>query len=271
MSRTGLLVTVCPMTHPFLPIAAGLLVLFSWTGSAHANADRADVEPDVAPPASKPVAWKLSLGRYRDSVDGYATDVNLRGNTEDLTFWIGHYDGAEGFRQSRAGVERQSPLPLGRLIYSAQAASGGFLGGSVTWDLRTSPDPFFAPMVGWGRTNTKTYYNLNFDPNDSYLVGGSFSLPSKALLSVYLVADDRLGTGQKVTHAVFRRPIGKDMRLTVDLFSRQGRSEAGAPRVSGNGLSVGWDYRDFFLKFTHDARANFTPANMNRLVTGFRF
>ena len=42
-----------------------------------------------APPASKPVAWKLSLGRYRDSVDGYATDVNLRGNTEDLTFWIG--------------------------------------------------------------------------------------------------------------------------------------------------------------------------------------
>jgi hypothetical protein len=152
-----------------------------------------------------------------------------------------------------------------------QAASGGFLGGSVTWDLRTSPDPFFAPMVGWGRTNTKTYYNLNFDPNDSYLVGGSFSLPSKALLSVYLVADDRLGTGQKVTHAVFRRPIGKDMRLTVDLFSRQGRSEAGAPRVSGNGLSVGWDYRDFFLKFTHDARANFTPANMNRLVTGFRF
>jgi len=113
MSRTGLLVTVCPMTHPFLPIAAGLLVLFSWTGSAHANADRADVEPDVAPPASKPVAWKLS--------------------------------------------------------------------------------------------------------------------------------------------------------------SLQGRSEAGAPRVSGNGLSVGWDYRDFFLKFTHDARANFTPANMNRLVTGFRF
>lgn len=271
MSRTGLLVTVCTMTHPFLPIAAGLLVLFSWTGSARANADRADVEPDVAPPASKPIAWKLSLGRYRDSVDGYATDVNLRGNTEDLTFWVGYYDGAEGFRQTRAGVERQSALPLGRLIYSAQAASGGFLGGSVTWDLRTSPEPFFAPMVGWGRTNTKTYYNLNFDPNDSYLVGGSFSLPSKALLSVYLVADDRLGTGQKVTHAVFRRPVGKDMRLTVDLFSRQGRSEAGAPRVSGNGLSVGWDYRDFFLKFTHDARANFTPADMNRLVTGFRF
>ncbi len=244
---------------------------FACSTAALANADRADVEPDVAPPPTQPVAWKLSLGRYSDREDGVASDVNLRGNTEDLTFWAGHYNGAEGFQQSRAGVERQSRLPLGRAIYSLQAASGGFWGGSVTWDLRTSHAPFFAPMVGWGRTNAKTYYNLNFDPNDSWLAGGSFALPGKALLSVFMVADDRFGTGQRVAHAVYRAPVGSDMRLTVDLISRSGRSDPDAPKVSGRGLSVGLDYRDFFLKFTRDARANFTTADMNRLVTGWRF
>ena len=253
------------------PRLACLLSLALGATSALANADRADVEPDRAPPPSQAVAWKLSLGRYSDPADGIASDVNLRGNTTDLTFWVGSYNGAAGFQQTRAGVERQSALPWGRAIYSLQAASGGFLGGSLTWDLRTSQDPWFAPMVGWGRTNTRTYYNLNFDPNDSYLVGGSFALPARGLLTVFLVADDRLGTGQRVTHAVYRTPLGEDMRLTVDLFTRQGRSDPSAAKVAGTGLAVGLDYRDFFLKFTHDARANFTAVDMNRLVTGWRF
>jgi len=248
----------------------GLAAFSCWlvcAPAAHANGNGAEAKP----PASPPIAWKLSLGRYQDSVEGVASDVNLRGNTEDLTFWVGHYNGAEGFKQSRAGLERQSSLPLGRAIYSLQAASGGFWGGSVTWDLRTSHEPFFAPMVGWGRTNAKTYYNLNFDPNDAWLLGGSFAFPGKALLSVFLVADDRFGTGQRVTHVVYRTPLGADKRLTVDLISRTGRSDPDAPRVSGTGIGVGFDYRDFFIKFTHDARANFTSADMNRLVTGWRF
>ena len=132
--------------------------------SAWADADRADLEPNDVPQNGDTVAWKLSLGRYKDSINGYANDVNLRGSTGDLSFWVAQYQDASHYTQTRSGIEKQSPLPLGRLISSLQSASGGFVGGSVTWDLRQNDDQWFAPMVGWGRTDGKTYYNLTSTP-----------------------------------------------------------------------------------------------------------
>jgi len=247
------------------------MMLLCGVGSAWADADRADVEPNDVPQNGNAVAWKLSLGRYQDSVDGYASDVNLRGSTGDLSFWLAQYRDASNYTQTRTGVEKQSPLPLGRLISSLQSASGGFVGGSVTWDSRQSDDQWFAPMVGWGRTNAVTYYNLNFDPNDSVLVGGTFAAPYDGLVTVYRIQDDRFETGQKVTHAAYRFNAGAQTRWTVDVFRREGRSDTDAPMYSATGVSVAWDYQRYQLKFMHDPKANFTEANVKRLTLGLRF
>lgn len=57
-----------------------------------------------------------------------------------------------------------------KLIPSGQYASRGFIGASTTMEFGAAASPWFG-LVGLGRTNTKPYYNLNFGPNDSLLIG----------------------------------------------------------------------------------------------------
>lgn len=238
---------------------------------AWGDVDRADLEPNDKPSVGETFTWKLSLGRYSDSANGLANDINLRGSNRHFSFWVAEYRDATHYTQMRTGFEQQTALALGRLISSLQLASGGFVGASTTWDLRQSDDQWFAPMVGWGRTNGATYYNLNFDPNDSVLLGATFTAPNEGLITAYRIQDDRFHTGQKVTHLAYRFNSGSKVRWTVDLFHRKGRSDAESPVYSGTGLSVAWDYERYQLKLAHDPKSNFSDSNSNRVVFGLRF
>ena len=248
-----------------------LLIALICSQTAWADVDRADLEPNDKPQADNTVAWKLSLGKYTDSVNGGANDFNLRGSDRNVSFWLAQYRDATHYTQTRTGIEQQSALPLGRLIASLQAASGGFVGASATWDLRQTDDQWVAPMLGWGRTNGATYYNLNFDPNDSVLLGATFTAPHDGLITAYRIQDDRFHTGQKVTHLAYRFRSGPTLRWTVDLFQREGRSDAQSPKFSGNGLSLALDYQRYQLKLARDPKSNFTDSNMNRVVLALRY
>jgi hypothetical protein len=248
-----------------------LLIALICSQTAWADVDRADLEPNDKPQADNTVAWKLSLGKYTDSVNGGANDFNLRGSDRNVSFWLAQYRDATHYTQTRTGIEQQSALPLGRLIASLQAASGGFVGASATWDLRQTDDQWVAPMLGWGRTNGATYYNLNFDPNDSVLLGATFTAPHDGLITAYRIQDDRFHTGQKVTHLAYRFRSGPTLRWTVDLFQREGRSDAQNPKFSGNGLSLALDYQRYQLKLARDPKSNFTDSNMNRVVLALRY
>jgi hypothetical protein len=239
----------------------------------YASQDRANVDPIDPLKPDQTVAWKATLGSYRDSITKTtATDVNLRGNTQDTKFWVGYYQDQDNFTQSRAGVEQSTSLAsYGQLISSLQVASGGFLGGSITWDGKQDNVDGFSPLLGWGRTNVKTYYNLHFDPTDSVLWGGTYSQRQMGQLSLYQIFDDRLKTGQRVTHLAWRGTLPNAMGLMVDAFGRSGASDVGEPKVKGNGLSVTLDVRDYFVRVVYDQKANFTDANMTRLSVGFRF
>jgi hypothetical protein len=241
--------------------------------SLYASQDRANLEPIETLKPEQAVAWKATLGSYRDSqTQAHATDINLRGNTETTKFWLGYYQDQNQFTQSRSGVEQSTSLgAYGQLISSLQVASGGFVGGSLTWDGKQDQVDGFSPLLGWGRTNVKTYYNLNFDPNDSVLWGGSYSQRQLGQISLYQIFDDRLNTGQRVTHLVWRGSLPHAIGLTVDAFERVGASDAGEARVKGNGLSLTVDVRDYFVRYVYDQKANFTDANMTRLSVGFRF
>lgn len=238
-----------------------------------ASQDRANVDPVDPLKPDQTVAWKATLGSYRDSVaQSNATDLNLRGNTQDTKFWLGYYQDQNNFTQSRAGIEQSTSLAsYGQLISSLQVASGGFVGGSITWDGKQDNVDGFSPLMGWGRTNTKTYYNLNFDPNDSVLWGGTYAQRQLGQFSLYQIFDDRLKTGQRVTHLVWRGTLPNTLGLMMDAFSRAGASDVGEPQVKGNGLAVTVDVRDYFVRVAYDQKANFTDANITRLAVGFRF
>ena len=262
-----------PVAAHGLAVGAFLVSLGLVLGSSCAFAieDRADVDPNDRLDPGEVVSWKATVSNYRDSVRGQAYDLNLRGNTADFAFWLGEYREAGGFDQTRVGTEYGHRLLMGRLVGSLQAATGGFLGWSLTWDGKQEGRPGFAPLVGFGRTNNKPYYNLNFDPNDSILAGGTFSSPAVGVLMLYQIRDDRLHTGQRVNHLVWRKSLSQDRRITLDAFSRRGAEAPGEPVYCGLGATLTLDLGDTFLRLGYDPKANYTDANIARIAAGIRF
>jgi len=250
-----------------------LLVGFGGVSVALANQDRVNAEPSAQASAEKPIVWKATLGTYKDSVTrDTSTDVNVRGSAGDTRFWVGYYQEPTDFKQSRFGIEQATGLAsYGKLISSVQVASGGFLGGSLTWDGKQDNVDGWSPLLGWGRTNAKPYVNLNFDPNDSLLWGGTYSQRQMGQISLYQIFDDRFNTGQRVTHLVWRGSLPNSVSLVVDAFHRSGATEAGEAKVSGNGLATTVELRDYFVRFAYDQKANYTQANITRLAVGFRY
>jgi hypothetical protein len=219
-------------------------------------------------PEAEAWAFKVTSALYAERDAPLATDQNLRGNLGDHTAWVGHYQRGGQFAQTRAGYEYTFKLPVGQVIGSAQAATHGFAGGSITGQLGS--ESVWA-IVGLGRTNLKPYYNLSFDPNDSVVVGAGLRARPGAVLSVFTVADDRLGTGQKVTHVVWRERYGKDQRLTIDFVHKTGSPEAGLPGAPGKGLTVTYDHGNLFARIGREQKVNFTASDQTRFAAGFRF
>ena len=113
------------------------------------------------------IAFKLTPSYYRISDGNNAADLNLRAGYGNHVGWVGLYRDRSGYEDFRAGYEKHADLGAVRLVLSAQVASGGFLGGSVNAEAGGAT---FA-LLGFGRTNLRPYYNLNFDPNDAITLG----------------------------------------------------------------------------------------------------
>ena len=228
------------------------------TGLGVAHAQDADAKGGIA--------LKLTPSYYSTTDGTHALDVNLRGVSGPHTAWVGIYRDSLSFQQARAGYEYRSDFDWLRTVLSVQAAQGGFLGGSVTAEI--GRENF--GIIGWGRTNLRNYYNLNFDPNDAITLGfGSRALP-KTEWSVFHIWDDRLGTRQHVTHAVVRYKPSDAERWTVDLSAKHGTSSSGA-YVSGHALSVTYDYGSYFARLARDQYVNFSDDTQTRVSLGLRF
>lgn len=212
-------------------------------------------------------AYKFTPTYYRTTNQPSAYDLNLRGNRGVHTWWVGFYRRAEEFQQLRLGYEQALEVPFGRVVPSLQYATRGFLGSSVTAEIG---ERHFG-LLGLGRTNLKDYFNLNFDPNDSVLIGaGTRALPATTL-SAYQIRDDRLGTGQRVTHFVARIKPDEKTRWTVDVFHKAGRSVDDGEWVRGTGASLTYDFDRYFARLASDPHVNFTREHMIRVAVGFRF
>ena len=241
-------------------------------GTATARANES-TESGNAKNEEPSLAFKFTASHYANSNQPAGTDYNLRANYGSHVAWIGRYAQGAGSDndatlQTRAGYEYTLPVAFGQLTPSIQTASGGFWGGSLNAQIGS---PTLYGIVGFGRTNLRTYYNLNFDPNDAITLGVGMRLPDKALLSIFVVRDDRLGTGQTVGHVVWRKEVAEGHRLTIDLGRKQGRPDAQSESVNGNTLAIGYDYRDLFMKLARDRKVNFSSTDQTRIAAGFRF
>ncbi|MEI7612702.1 MAG: hypothetical protein WCK63_07315 [Betaproteobacteria bacterium] len=212
-------------------------------------------------------AFKATPSYYATTHTKEAFDANLRANQGPHALWLAHYRRGDEFEQTRTGYEYTYQIPWFQLVPSLQLASHGFAGGSL--NARVG-DSVYA-LLGLGRTNTKDYYNLNFDPNDSVVYGLGTQLLPKSNLSLFTIKDNRLHTGQKVTHLVWRYLPDDHQRWTVDLSTKQGRLTPADDVVAGNALSITYDYRAIFLRLAFDRKVNFTPEDQTRLSLGFRF
>ena len=218
-------------------------------------------------------SYKFAPSYYNNNNQQQAWDMNLRGNYGKHTVWIGHYvqgeDGStEKFQQTRAGYENAMSMPFGMLVPSVQVATSGFVGGSLTAQVG-SLDQY--ALIGVGRTNLQTYYNLNFDPNDAITVGYARRLPDRSMLTAYYLWDDRLSTSQEVAHMVWRKWINDTQRLTIDMAVKKGRPAAGEAMVNGHIVSIGLDHDQLFFKLALDQKVNFSDMNQIRAVAGVRF
>jgi hypothetical protein len=259
---------IAPRCRFSVLLAAMLLVSAAPASAIDGAADKVkDPEPQAAP--AEKIAYKFTPSYYHTTNVTPAYDLNLRGNLGAQTAWIGFYQRSNEFQQLRLGYENTLELPFGRVTPSMQYATRGFLGGSLTGEIG---DRYFA-LAGFGRTNLKDYFNLNFDPNDMVLLGfGTRALPNTTL-SLFQMRDDRLGTGQRISHLVARYKPDDKNRWTVDVFYKEGRADAdpSSPWVRGTGVALTWDYGRYFARVASDPYVNFSDNHMVRVAAGFRF
>lgn len=226
-----------------------------------------DAGAGASAPGGATWAYKLTPSYYVTTHERDASDINLRANNGPHALWLGYFRRGGEFEQLRTGYEYTAQLPWMQMVPSLQLASHGFAGGSINAQIG---DSIYA-LIGFGRTNVRDYYNLNFDPNDAVTVGLGTRLLPGSNLALFTVRDDRLHTGQTVTHLVWRYSPDDHQRWTLDLSSKHGRASALEPSVSGGAISAAYDYRDVFLHLARDRKVNFTSEDQTRVSLGFRF
>ena len=225
---------------------------------------------DPADAGKQAVALKLTTGLYQSSGGGLPSaqglDVNLRATAGFGNAWVGWFRSpAQAVTQARAGWDNSFKFGPVRFMPSLQIASGGFLGGSAALE---AGETWFAG-VGLGRTNLRNYVNLNFDPNDAWMLSGGYRWGDNDSLALQVVRDNRLNPDQQHVHLVWRTPLAGDQRLTLDLLDKKGLV-AGLP-IQRIGLSVGYDWPRVFVRLAWDPNVNFTQQHMLRLSAGTRF
>lgn len=209
-------------------------------------------------------SFKATIGHYQYA-DFSGRDLNLRWQKGDTHAWVGNYQDADFGSQSRAGWDSSYDLTdLIAIQPSLQVATRGFAGGSINAQIGHE----WFGLAGLGRTNLKPYFNLNFDPNDAFTLGGGHAFENGQTWSVFVIKDNRTHTGQTDWHLLGRLPMA-DQRLTIDVMEKSGQSDVGY--IKAWGASLTWDWPTWFARVARDPKQNFSAQDAWRVSTGFRF
>ena len=219
----------------------------------------------VGAEAENPLTNKLTVGVYRFADTGNAFDINLRRTGAYGNVWLGYYEAPRrDEHQGRAGWDRTFDVDPVRVVVSSQAASRGYLNGSI--GLETGERWFVG--AGFGRTNLRPNWNLNFDPNDSWTLSAGWRADGESL-SLLWVRDDRQNPDQRHIHAVYRKSLADKHRITIDILHKIGIVDD--TLIHRTGATITYDWPAFFVRLAYDPKVNFTQEDMWRLSVGTRF
>lgn len=208
--------------------------------------------------------FKLTAGYYRYKHDE-GKDLNLRWQHGNSHVWLGHYEDHHFGAQDRIGADSSFDLTnIVSIQPSIQAATQGFLGGSLNAQIGHE----WYGLVGFGRTNLKPYFNLNFDPNDAITLGAGHQFENGQNWALFVIRDDRLHTGQTDWHLTARIPVATD-RLSLDLMHKAGQGDAGY--IKAWSLNATWDLPTWFLRVARDPKQSFSGDDAWRFSGGIRF
>lgn len=215
--------------------------------------------------AEAPRPFKLTVGHYAFSDDSHGDDVNLRHSSDMGNLWLGYFQlPAQHFSQWRSGWDT-SWGSTWRVSPSIQIASQGFVGGSL--QVETGETWFVGG--GFGRTNLRPYWNLNFDPNDAWMASAGYRGTAGESYALQWVKDNRENPDQRHLHFVYRRPFADGRRLTVDVLHKDGLVDD--VRIHRWGLGLTYDWPTFFIHVVSDPKTNFSSLNSTRIALGTRF
>ena len=247
--------------------ALAVAAVMALPAAALAAGQAADAQADAEHAAqTEEMPFKATAGIYRISGGALGFDVNLRYSSWLGNFWAGYFDSNDtDVRQGRVGWDRVFVLGPVRVLPTAQWASGGFLGGAVAAEIGW---PWFVGG-GYGRTNEKTYVNLNFDPNDAWLVSAGHRGEDGSVAMLQWIIGERINQDQQVVHAIYRRPLAGGNRLTLDISYKHGPVDG--ETIGKVGAALGYDWPRFFVRIAWDPKVNFTPDDMWRMQIGMRF
>jgi hypothetical protein len=241
-------------------IVLAMFLVAALTSGAAAGAD------DDGGKASDPPLNKLTASYYDFSSGKEGVDVNLRHTFKSSTAWIGAYHESDHFDQARVGYEYDYHNDWLTFVPSVQAATHGFLGATVYAEAGRG----LIGIVGMGRTNLQPYWNLGFDPNDYIQFGAGYVDRDGNRLSVSVIHDNRLNTGQTNTHVFFRRYLPRTWRLTVEFVNEHGNGDDGLV-VNAWVKSVDVDWSRWVVRVAVDPHVNYTPDRQVRVAAGLRF
>jgi hypothetical protein len=240
-----------------IALAMALLGAVASLPSVAATGD--DSDPDTT-------RFKFTPSWYSSSDGNDAVDLNLRGKRGPHTAWVGYYHDRSGYRQPRTGYEYTMERDWLHVVGSVQAANRGFLGGSINAQLGYD----YYAIAGFGRTNTRPYVNLNFDPNDAITIGLGTKAIKDTEISLYHIRDDRLDTQQRVTHLLVHRDLSDRRRVSLDTAWKSGLNSDNV-LVHGYQITVTYTAGDIFFRLARDQFANFGNATQTRFSLGRYF
>ena len=209
---------------------------------------------------------KLTFGVYFTR-DGQGYDLNLRHQFgQHVTAWIAGYKDTEGNQLIRIGGQYDYRKGWFHFVPTGEIETTK--GTSLSLSSELGRDT--VAIVGYSRTNLKTFFDLFWDPGDSVQLGVGHRISSYDRIQAYTVFDVRLHTGQQNTHVLWRHKLNSNNGITFDGVFKSGHLDSGE-YIRAVGIGVYYDREKWFWKLYYDPHVNFSEPTMVRTGIGLKF
>ena len=209
---------------------------------------------------------KLTFGIYFTK-DSQAYDLNLRRQFgPSVTAWIAGYADSTGSKLLRVGGQYDYHKKWFHFVPSGEIETTKGASLSLYSELGYKT----IAIVGYSRTNLKTFFDLFWDPGDSVTLGVGHRISGYDRIQAFTVFDVRLHTGQQNTHVTYRHKINRNNGITFDAVFKSGHLDDGR-YIRTAGIGAYYDRPKWFWKVYFDPYVNYSQNTMLRTGIGLKF